>query len=240
MVMEAAGALESLGSALGLVKSNKAKLVCVGSPKPSQSADIECTFNPTDYTLTQTVTLPSVPTAAKQGGQQQYVGTGPLTFSTNLFFDAFSEAHGDVTPSIDRLLLWMRPIDTKQQCPPLVQFVWGGNAQLANLKGYITNATVKYTLFRIDGTPVRAEVAITITGQTPPRPGPNPTSHASGSRRSHQVIEGDSLQSIAFRELGKATYWRSIAELNGIDDPMRLSPGTVLLMPSVADAARSA
>ena len=54
-----------------------------------------------------------------------------------------------------------------------MQFVWGGNQQLANLKGYITNATVKYTLFRIDGTPVRAEVAITIAGRA--RRAPVPT-----------------------------------------------------------------
>jgi nucleoid-associated protein YgaU len=53
------------------------------------------------------------------------------------------------------------------------------------------------------------------------------------------MIEGDSLQSIAYRELGKAAYWRAIADLNGIDDPLRVTAGTVLLIPSVADAARA-
>ena len=54
------------------------------------------------------------------------------------------------------------------------------------------------------------------------------------------MIEGDSLQSIAFRELrARPTYWRAIAELNGIDDPMRITPGTVLIVPDVADAARA-
>ena len=55
------------------------------------------------------------------------------------------------------------------------------------------------------------------------------------------MIEGDTLQSVAYRELGKPTYWRAIAELNDIDDPMRAGrPGTVLLIPSVADATRGA
>ena len=58
---------------------------------------------------------------------------------------------------------------TGSTAPPLVQFVWGGNPQLDQLKGFITSSTVKYTLFRIDGTPVRAEVAITITSQADPR-----------------------------------------------------------------------
>ena len=54
------------------------------------------------------------------------------------------------------------------------------------------------------------------------------------------MIDGDTLQSVAYRELGKPQYWRAIAELNAIDDPMRLSPGSVLLIPSVADATKSA
>ncbi|MGW7310516.1 peptidase M23, partial [Streptomyces sp. NPDC054835] len=36
-------------------------------------------------------------------------------------------------------------------------------------------------------------------------------------------------------EYGDATRWRVIAEANGIDDPMRLSPGTELLLPSAAE-----
>jgi nucleoid-associated protein YgaU len=44
---------------------------------------------------------------------------------------------------------------------------------------------------------------------------------------------------VAYKELGKAAHWRSIAELNGIDDPMRLATGTVLLIPTVADATRN-
>ena len=53
------------------------------------------------------------------------------------------------------------------------------------------------------------------------------------------MIDGDTLQSVAYRELGKPTYWRAIAELNDIDDPMRLAPGTTLLIPSVADATKA-
>ena len=152
--------------------------MCVGSNMPDGPHEIECAFNPTDYTLTQTVSVPSTTSPAKEGGQQQYSGTGALTFSTNLFFDAFSEAKGDVTPKITTLLSWMKPTNKSssngRHSPPLVQFKWGGNPQLDQLKGFITSATVKYTLFRIDGTPVRAEVAITITSQADPETGPEP------------------------------------------------------------------
>jgi nucleoid-associated protein YgaU len=52
------------------------------------------------------------------------------------------------------------------------------------------------------------------------------------------MIDGDTLQSVAYTELGNPAYWRAIADLNGIDDPQRVTAGTTLLIPSVADAAR--
>ena len=243
MVMDAVGsAASAVGQALGLIKADKAKLICVGSNLPDGPQEIECAFNPTDYTLTQTVSVPTAQVPSRVGGQQQYGGTAAMTFTTNLFFDAFSEAKGDVTPKITTLLSWMQPTNASgsdgRHRPPLVQFKWGGNKQLDHLRGFLTHATVRYTLFRMDGTPIRAEVAITITSQTDADGAQNPTSHAANSRRVHQVIDGDTLPSVAYRELGEATYWRAIAELNDIDDPMRLAPGSMLLIPSVADATR--
>ncbi|MFC5722285.1 LysM peptidoglycan-binding domain-containing protein [Streptomyces gamaensis] len=61
---------------------------------------------------------------------------------------------------------------------------------------------------------------------------------ASGSPSSRQfsvVVRGDSLQSIAAHSTGRATDWRQIAELNGIDDPSKVRPGTVLVLPNATD-----
>ena len=146
-----------------------------------------------------------------------------MTLTTQLFFDDFSTAEGDVTPKITTLLSWTHPTqasrDRDRPCPPLVAFRWGGNSTLDDFSGYLKSVVVNYTVFRKDGTPVQAKVDITIEGQPETIGGQNPTSHSINSRRVHTMIEGDTLQSIAFRELGKAAYWRAIAELNGIDDP---------------------
>lgn len=244
MVMDAVGsAASAIGEALGLVKPDKAKLVCVGDNLPAGETEISCMFNPTEYRLTQTVSVPRNTTPARAGGTPQYGGTGALTLATQLFFDDFAAAKGDVTPKITTLLGWTKATQSSTQagrpCPPLVSFKWGGNPQLDGFKGYLTNVTINYTVFRKDGTPVQAKVDITISGQTDPAGGQNPTSHAANSRRMHTMIDGDTLQSVANRELGKPAYWRAIADLNGIDDPMRIPAGTVLLMPTRADAARS-
>lgn len=243
MVMDAVGsAASAVGEALGLVKPDKAKLVCVGDNKPAGETEIECMFNPTEYRLSQTLNVTRNQTPATDGGTPEFSGTNAMTLTTQLFFDDFSSADGDVTPKITRLLGWTRPTqasrDKKKPCPPLVSFKWGGNPQLDDFSGYLKSVVVNYTVFRKDGTPVQAKVDITIEGQPEEIGGQNPTSHSINSRRVHTMIEGDTLQSVAYKELGKAAYWRAIAELNGIDDPLRLSAGTVLLVPTLADAAK--
>ncbi|MER5561293.1 LysM domain-containing protein [Streptomyces sp. NPDC002506] len=55
------------------------------------------------------------------------------------------------------------------------------------------------------------------------------------SRQFTVVVRGDSLQSIAVRSTGRAADWRLIAELNDIDDPSKVMPGTVLVLPNATD-----
>jgi hypothetical protein len=245
MVMDAVGsAASAIGEALGIIKPDKAKLVIVGSNKPDKGPfEIECMFNPTEYSLSQSAKVNNNATPATPGGTPQYGGAAPMTLSMSLFFDDYASAKGDVTPKITTLLNWTKPtkqsVDKKKACAPLIQFKWGGNPQLSTFKGFLTSVDVKYTVFRKDGTPVQATVGIKLEGQEEKADGTNPTSHATNSRRTHTTVEGDTLQSVAYDELGQPTYWRAIAELNGIDDPLRIAPGTVLMMPSVADAARS-
>lgn len=233
--------MDEYKAAKDLVKPAKARLIVVGDNKPDAPDTLECMFNPTEYRLSQRVNVSREPMAARPGGKAQYLATSALTLSMQLFFDDFGSAKGDVTPKITTLLKWQQPTSKSgpRPVPPLIRFEWG-NKQLSIIEGVLTSVAVNYTLFRKDGTPIQAKVDITIEGAEKVVPRPNPTSHAIDSRRVRTLTEGDSLQSIAYQELGKATYWRAIAELNGIDDPLRLAPGQVLLIPTVTDAARSA
>jgi nucleoid-associated protein YgaU len=51
------------------------------------------------------------------------------------------------------------------------------------------------------------------------------------------VGAGDTLHSIAWDEYGNASWWRALAEFNGIDDPLRVNPGVRLLIPTSDEAA---
>lgn len=255
MAMEIAGAaMGAAGTLIGaftdIFKPMKARLVAYeiketnGVPGPGSAVDsITCMFNPTEYTWTQSVTVNKQQSQSEEGANVQYGGSCAPSLETELFFDAFTDPAGDITVDIRKLLSWMRthPSAPKERpSPPFVQFIWGGDQQLQTFYGYLSNCSVTYKLFRKEGTPVRATVKITITGREESAAGTNPTSRAVDLRMVHTLLEGESLHSVAYAKLGRASAWRAIAAANGIDDPLRVRPGTSLLIPSTADAERDA
>jgi nucleoid-associated protein YgaU len=113
--------------------------------------------------------------------------------------------------------------------PPEVAFEWG----VFRFVAVITEMTQKFTLFKLDGTPVRAKVDVTFTQHKDVNdyPGQNPTSGGGPIQRIRQVIAGDRLDTIAFEVYGDATRWRNIAEHNQINNPLDLHPGQQLAIP---------
>ena len=60
----------------------------------------------------------------------------------------------------------------------------------------------------------------------------NPTSGGLGGERFWTVVEGDTLQWIAYKEYGDATRWRAIADANNLPAVRHLEPGTTLVIPN--------
>jgi hypothetical protein len=224
-----------LGGALSAVAS---ALPIPGLGAEDKDTELTFMFNPTEYRVSQTVSVNRTSSVWKPGGKLEYLGTSALSVQMQLFFDDFASLKGDVTPKISKLLAWQMPQKKPRKPPPLVKFVWG-NTQLENFTGVITQVNISYTLFAKNGTPIQAKVDLTLEGTDKLKAGKNPTSHAVDMRTVHAVIEGETIQSIAYAELGQPGYWRAIAASNGIDDPLRVRPGQALFIPSAADAARN-
>ena len=150
-----------------------------------------------------------------------------------MFLDATDEMMGDVTKAVDKLLKTVRPTEksasSKTPYPPIVMFIWGTSKPFI---GFVENVTVKLTLFRSDGRPVRASCTVKMKELAPSPPPQNPTSGALEATRAHTVVLGDSLASIANAEYGTPTMWRSIAIANRLEDPFNLRVGRQLLCPA--------
>lgn len=169
-----------------------------------------------------------------------YMHTTPGRIEMEIFFDAFEELMGDVTSDVKTLINWTKPADSGASGvdePPLLQFRWGTSQALQGMYFYLASVTATYTLFRMDGTPIRATCNISLVEATNPAKRQNPTSGGRPGFESHLVLEGETLHSVAWARYGQPSYWRALAEFNGIDDPFRVSPGTRLLIPPRRDAA---
>ena len=200
-------------------------------------------YNPTQVQTSKTATWRRPTTRGAQSATTpEFTGSDPQSVQMELFFDAWNDPAGDVSHLVNMLLDWTRPTTMsrarQRPSPPVLMFQWGASRALADFRGYLKSVSATYTMFRIDGSPIRATCRISLE-EVPSEAGPqNPTSGSPDSRRSRLLGEGDSLASIAYREYGDAAMWRGLAAFNEIDDPFAVSAGTRLLVPSLTEARR--
>ncbi len=86
----------------------------------------------------------------------------------------------------------------KKPASPWVRFEWG-TARTTSFDGVLSSLSVTYTLFDVDGRPLRATCALSIEEASVDPPGQNPTSGARTARSTHTVVAGDSLALLAWR-----------------------------------------
>ncbi|HVA75796.1 MAG TPA: LysM peptidoglycan-binding domain-containing protein [Acidimicrobiales bacterium] len=195
-------------------------------------------YNPDEYTIKKEASWHHTPQpAADSGGTPQFQGTKAQTMDVKILLDQFGLPPNPPEEAIAILKQAMAPTPESKALqdskPPTVMYGWGTNIIME--EAYITALSITYKRFLL-GNPVLAEVVVSLEAVPSVLPGTNPTSGGLTTRRSHTVVEGDTLASIAFAEYKNPNRWRALAVANGIDDPMRLRPGTVLLVPDPAEA----
>lgn len=198
---------------------------------------IPCLFNPTQFRMAKSNTWDSDQVQGKSAPDLFFTTGGSGTLDLSLVFDTTDT--GKAVTTHTNALFQLMEVDpnlpghdaaTGRGRPQWVRFRWGS---FASFKSVIDNLSVEFTYFASDGTPLRARTTLALR-QYQHEPGwvrQNPTSGTPHPSRSHVVQAGEALDAIAARYYGNATDWRLIATSNGIEDPLRIDPGTVLLIP---------
>ena len=231
-------------AAQAMPKLEKAYLSVLTPTAPAKAGkggkidQINFRFNPNEYTIQKSANwkrspLPNAPDVTVP----EFTGADPRSLSLEIFLDETESASGSVAKDVERLFDLCTPtpqsISAKKPSPPFVLFGWGSTTSFT---AYVKSVSVKYSMFKPDGTVVRATGTLSLEEVPSSKAKQNPTSGALVTHRTHVVVDGESLPLIAFREYGDPRYWRPVAEANGIDDPTRLPSGTTLLLPP-GDAA---
>lgn len=169
-----------------------------------------------------------------------YQGPEPQKMSVEMYFDETRQRDGSVVKRVEALFQACTPTasskDGNKPSAPWVKFKWG---VLTGFVGFIKSVSAKYTLFSPDGTPLRAVCTVALEELANEPKKQNPTSGGLQPRHAHTVREGDSLAAIAYGEYGDPAHWRALAEVNGIDDPLRLRPGHIVLIPTLEELSRA-
>jgi nucleoid-associated protein YgaU len=116
---------------------------------------------------------------------------------------------------------------------PILLFSWGGGGGSAGLsyKVVLEKVDIHFERFSSTGAPVWAKVNLTLKEWEDAPLSTNPTSGGQPGRTKHVVTAGDSIVRIANQSYGTPNAWRVVADVNGLDDPLRVRPGRLLDLP---------
>jgi LysM repeat protein len=207
---------------------------------------IPCMFNPSELSLTlrnrwdakgdgDTSKGEAVPGKGVQ--TLAFGGSDNGTLDLTLFFDTTSE--GVAVTKYTAQIVALMDIDAgvagtnkklRRGRPPTVVFGWGS---MKSFPAVIERLTLKFTYFSSKGLPLRATMSLSLKQYKEARAyGPqNPTSGTPLPHRVHRVQPGETLDRISAQHYGDATQWRLLAAANSIEDPLSLSPGSLLAIP---------
>jgi nucleoid-associated protein YgaU len=197
-------------------------------------------FNPKEYTLQKSASWQRSPVrGAAQTAMPEFTGAQPRTLALELFLDESDTTSGDVVKDVEQLLACLAPlpdtVDANTPSPPFVRFSWGSTISFV---GVVRSVSARFSLFRSDGTAVRATCDLQLEEIPIPVRRQNPTSGGTGAPRLHVFAAGDSLPSVAYQRYGDPHRWRIVADANGIDDPGRIPLGRRMVIPSPSPVPR--
>jgi nucleoid-associated protein YgaU len=187
---------------------------------------IEVLFNPNEYRLNVSNQFAEVAIPGLAAPLVQFGRGNASTLSMRLFFDTY-EQRTDVRLYTGKVIKLMT-IDPSLHAPPVCMFVWGK----LEFVGVLERADQSFTLFLPNGIPVRAALDVSFKEFFDGKKQAGLLESADFAKR-YTVQRGDTLSSIAGVEYGDHALWRLIAEENGLDDPLALQPGQVLVIPAV-------
>lgn len=193
-------------------------------------------INPASYTYNAQILYNDRQAQGSPGPSPEFNRVGDEEVSFDLVFDATgviapppgqSQAHG-VSDALNEFMRLVSTVNGTIHSPNYLVLSW---AQL-QFECVLTSLKIEYTLFRPDGTPLRAKVAVSFKSFQSETALAKETAKASPDM-THivSVVSGDTLPNLCHRIYGDSGYYMKVAAFNGLLGFRALSPGTQLLFP---------
>ncbi len=223
-------------------------LIC--DDKGHQTDSVSFTFNPNSYRISTTPRYNEVVHLSQDVTKLEFVGGVSRRLNVTLFFDSFSDpdtypaqeakdtknmtagVENKLKPISDKITRLEKAVHVSGTIhkPPFAIFSWGN----LNFKGIIDYLDVEYTMFSMEGKPIRATASLSMREERDPAVVAKESPFESPDRtKTKVVVEGMSLWSIAWEEYDDCEKWRVIAKANNIMNPTDIRPGQIIKIPAL-------
>ncbi len=190
-------------------------------------------FNPSSYAVKYAVEYEEDQGRGTSALPQKFKQTKPIDFSIDIIIDGTgaSEAKEEVIDKVRHFLKVVYEFDGEIHRPRYLKVVWG--TLLFNC--VFKSANVKYTLFRPDGSPLRATISATFHGSVDDEKRVAEENKKSPDlARYHTVTEGETLPLLAYKYYGDPRHFLEVARVNNMNDFRALYAGQKILFPPIS------
>ena len=212
-------------------------------------------FNPTELAFAKSSQLAEIAIPGLDAPVLQYVRGTAETLSIELFFDStddgFESEGRSVTERTDSFYKLVKQ-DPETHAPPVCRFSWGhgsGEGAVTQAGGaapppkevsaapfwftcVVEGVDRKFTLFSPAGVPVRARLTVRLR-EYKTLEQMVAELHSADHSKSRVLKRDQRLDQLSADEYESPREWRRIAEFNKVDDPRRVRPGTLLVVPPI-------
>lgn len=201
-------------------------------------------INPATYTHDYTICYADRQAPGSNGPSPEFDQVGQETISFDLLFDATGVIpppipgtplpQDGVAGLIATFIKLVATLNGAIHRPNYIKLSW---AQL-QFQCVLNKMKVTYTLFKPNGTPLRAKVAVTFLSFTSEKQ-LAAEANTTSPDLTHLVTlkAGDTLPALCHRIYGSSTYYLKVAAFNGLTGFRRLPPGMQLLFPPLSGPA---
>jgi hypothetical protein len=138
-----------------------------------------------------------------------------------------------ITAQIDQLKSLMFTYNPKGHSPNYLVLAWGKLL----FKGRLESLAITYTLFKPDGTPLRARAHVTFIGFNDEATLALKANKSSPDMSHILIVKaGDTLPLMCYAIYGSSAYYPKVAHVNGLTGFRQIPVGTQLLFPPLGDA----
>lgn len=189
-------------------------------------------FNPENFSETFNIVYNQEQPIGSVSREQKFHRQAPRTFTFEFLIDG-TGASGDKREVIAEIELFKKTVEFKgdQHRPSYLLLVWGVHVVTAVL----VNLQIRYTLFRKNGTPLRAVLTATFREHTERVLQVLKQALQSPDLTTRRTVQtGDKLPLLSYKVYDTPRHYLEVARANGLTNFRKLRAGTELDFPPVA------